>query len=121
MQDWVEVMGLVLKAEPIGEYDKRVVILTRERGKISAFARGARRQNSKFLAAASPFVFGTFRLLEGKNSWYVQEIAVSSYFEPLRTDFEGACYGMYFLELCDFGKTMMKWRSSNCCISRCGP
>lgn len=102
MQDWVEVMGLVLKAEPIGEYDKRVVILTRERGKISAFARGARRQNSKFLAAASPFVFGTFRLLEGKNSWYVQEIAVSSYFEPLRTDFEGACYGMYFLELCDF-------------------
>ncbi|PWM30655.1 MAG: DNA repair protein RecO [Clostridiales bacterium] len=101
MQDCVEVMGLVLKAEPIGEYDKRVVILTRDRGKISAFARGARRQNSKFLAAACPFVFGTFRLLEGRSSWHISEISVSNYFEQLRQDFEGACYGMYFLELCD--------------------
>lgn len=101
MQDCVEVMGLVLKAEPMGEHDKRVVILTRERGKISAFARGARRPNSKFLAAACPFVFGTFRLLEGRNSWYVGEISASNYFEQLRQDFEGACYGMYFLELCD--------------------
>lgn len=102
MQDWLKLTGLVLKAEPIGEYDKRVVLLTLERGKISAFARGARKPNSRLLAPTAPFVFGEFRLYEGRNSYTLAEAAVSNYFEELRTDFESAYYGMYFLEVCDF-------------------
>lgn len=39
MQDFVILTGIIIKAEPIGEYDRRVVLLTKERGKISAFAR----------------------------------------------------------------------------------
>ena len=102
MQDCVEVTGIVLKTIPIGEYDKRVVILTKERGKIAAFARGARKPNSRFLAPTTPFAFGTFQVYEGKSSYNISEISVSNYFENLRQDFEGAYYGMYFLELCDY-------------------
>lgn len=102
MQDCVEVTGIVIKAEPIGEYDKRVVLLTRERGKIAAFARGARRTNSRFMASTSPFTFGCFQLYEGKSSYSICDVSVSNYFEALRSDFEGAYYGMYFLELCDY-------------------
>ena len=102
MQEFTQITGMVLKAEPIGEYDRRVVILTKEMGKISAFARGARKQGSRLLAATNPFCFGEFKLYIGRNSYNVTEASISNYFEGLREDFEGAYYGMYFLELIDY-------------------
>lgn len=102
MQELTQITGMVLKAEPIGEYDKRIVLLTKEKGKISAFARGARRQGSRLLAATDPFSFGEFKIYAGRSSYNVTEAAISNYFEGLREDFEGAYYGMYFLELMDY-------------------
>lgn len=102
MQDLCSVTGLILKAEPFGEYDRRVVMLTRERGKIAAFAKGARRQGSRLLASTNPFCFGEFRLYEGRTSYSIFEASIQNYFAPLREDFENACYGMYFLEVMDY-------------------
>ncbi len=91
-----------MKTVPIGEYDRRVVILTKERGKVSAFAKGARKPNSRLVAAASPFSFGEFKMYEGRSSYNIVEADISNYFEKLREDFEAACYGMYFLEIMDY-------------------
>ena len=33
MQDFVIVTGMILQASPMGEYDRRVLVLTKERGK----------------------------------------------------------------------------------------
>lgn len=96
------VQGIVLKAEPMNEYDRRVVLLTKERGKISAFAKYSRKPGNKLMAPTNPFSFGEFKLFEGRNSYTIQEADITNYFEHLRTDFEGAYYGMYFLELSDY-------------------
>ncbi len=102
MQEFINLTGMVLKTVPIGEYDRRVVILTKERGKVSAFAKGARKPNSRLLAATSPFTFGEFKLYEGKSSYNIIETDIFNYFEGFREDFEAACYGMYFLEVMDY-------------------
>lgn len=102
MQEFVKLTGIVLKTVPIGEYDRRVVILTKERGKISVFAKGARRPNSRLAAAASSFAFGEFKIYEGRTSYNMSEADIQNYFEGLREDFSAACYGMYFLEVADY-------------------
>ena len=102
MQDFLEVTGIVLRSAAVGEYDRVVTILTTGKGKISAFARNARKLNNRFMAAVSPFCFGKFKLYAGRNSYTVMDAAISNYFEGLREDFEGAYYGMYFLEVADY-------------------
>lgn len=102
MQEYIIVTGIILKQTPVGEYDRHISLLTRERGKISAFARGARRPGSRLAAATAPFSFGSFKLYEGKNSYTLTEADIQNYFEELRTDYIGACYGMYFSEVTDY-------------------
>ena len=94
--------GIILKQSPVGEYDRHISLLTKERGKISAFARGARRPGNKLAAATNPFSFGSFKLYEGKNSYTVAEADIHNFFAELRTDYIGACYGMYFAEVADY-------------------
>ena len=98
----ITVTGMVLAQTSIGEYDRRVVILSKERGKIAAFARGARRPNSALVGVTSPFSFGQFTVYEGRTSYTLVSASISNYFEELRTDVEGAYYGFYFMDLANY-------------------
>lgn len=102
MRETTNLTGMVLKATPTGESDRRLVILTRERGKITAFARGAKRPGNQLMAVSRPFVFGQFRLYEGRDAYNLQSAEIQNYFAEISGDVEAACYGSYFLEFADY-------------------
>ena len=102
MREAAELTGMVIKSAPVGEYDKRLVVLTRERGKITAFARGAKRPGSSLMGPSRPFAFGTFKVFEGRESYSLQSAQITRYFEEVAGEIETSCYGQYFLEVADY-------------------
>ena len=102
MKEQIKVRGMVIEQAPVGEYDRRVVILTLEKGKISAFARGAKKPNNQLSGVSQPMTFGTFTLYPGKNSYTLLSVEVENYFMELKKDLLKVTYGTYFLELASY-------------------
>ncbi len=102
MRDKIELQGMILSSMPVGDYDKRLVLLTKERGKITAFARGARKPNSPYLGLSEPFNFGTFSLIEGFDAYRLIGGEVKEYFPDVKNDIEGICYGTYFCDVLEY-------------------
>ena len=102
MRDKLELTGVVLSSMTVGEYDKRLVILTKERGKITAFAKGARKPNSPYLGISEPFNFGIFTLSEGFDAYRLLGGEIKEYFPDVKNDIEGICYGTYFCDVLEY-------------------
>ena len=102
MREGEEVSGLVLKSMAIGERDRRITILTREKGKISCFARGAARQGSPLMGLARPLVYGKFTVRAGRDADIVVAAEGLRFFGKIEADIEALCYASYFLELADY-------------------
>jgi DNA repair protein RecO (recombination protein O) len=92
--------GLVLRARDLGEADKIVTVLTRERGKMDAVGRGARRGRSRLLGLVQPFTHGDFMLFLNKRSLHTlsQGVIVRS-FRKLREDLFLMAYAAHFTEI----------------------
>jgi len=99
MNGEVRTQGIVLLTAPCGEYDRRLVVLTAERGRITVFARGARRPGNSFSACTQSFTFAVFTLYEGREAYTLKSAERTRFFEELRDDPVRACYGMYFCEM----------------------
>lgn len=102
MNDVIKARGMVLSAMPIGEQDKRLVIETCGLGRITVFARGARRSGSTLLAGSNPFTMGEFSIVPGRNSYRLYEISVTEYFREITNAQPGVYIGFYFLDLVDY-------------------
>lgn len=98
----VSVTGIVISSMPIGEYDRRLELLTGSYGRISVFARGARKPSSELVAVSRVFALGQFELFQGKTSYTLKGARISNYFEELSKDIDLTYYGFYFLEICRY-------------------
>jgi DNA repair protein RecO (recombination protein O) len=102
MRQELIVRGIVLGTSLVGEYDKRLVLLTPELGKITVFANGARRPNSRFAAASQSFTMGRYTLREGHNAYNLSAVEIEESFLALSYDMEKMCYASYLCELTSY-------------------
>lgn len=105
MQESLYVTGIVLKQTPFGEYDRIVSLLTREKGKITAFARGARKPGNRLAAATNPFAFGTFRLYDGRTSYTISEADIQNFFSGT---FDRLYWSLLWHVLCGSGGLLLQ-------------
>ncbi|MBQ9549614.1 MAG: DNA repair protein RecO [Lachnospiraceae bacterium] len=94
--------GVVLKCADHSEFDRRLTVLTAERGKITVFARSVKRPGNRLMASTEPFAFGTFLVTEGKSAYNLRETEIDNYFEEIRSDLDAFYLGSYFLEFADY-------------------
>ena len=92
--------GLIIKEMNIGEKDKLLSALTRERGVIKAFARGAKGVNSAKRSATTLLTYSRLTLYEGKSDAYsVGDALALRVFSSIREDIKKTMLAQYFCEL----------------------
>ena len=101
MQEELVFHGLVLNSASSRDFDKRLSVLTKEQGKITVWASGAKKPGSPLMAATRNFVFGAFSVTKGKVGYNLRSVQVNEYFEDIALDLVNACYGSYLLELAE--------------------
>jgi len=91
--------GIVLRETETKEADKILTVLTREEGKISVIARGARRKGCRFTAAAQTLAYSEWTLYRRGDWYYVNEGSTLELFGGLQRDLDLLALGFYFAEL----------------------
>lgn len=91
--------AILLAAKNWGEADKMVTLFSREYGKISAIAYGARRPKSRLTAGMQPFMHIAIALTPGKNLDYIKQYDTIRTFREIRENLDYMAYGAFITEL----------------------
>lgn len=102
MSEQTKVTGIVLSVYPVGENDRRLTILTKERGKIQVFARGCRKPNHPLFGVTQPLIYCEFMITEGRRYNYLNSAEGKNYFPHLKEDLEHIYYSTYVAELAEY-------------------
>lgn len=97
----VNVQAIVLRRRPMGEADKLLTLFTREMGKLTAVARGARKPTGKLAGATETCVQARFQLASGKTFWIVTQASVERARARLHRLLLNAAAAIYLCELTD--------------------
>ena len=99
MAEAAVVRGIVLRETDTKESDKILTLLTRELGKISVIAKGARSRRSRYGACAQMLTYSEWTLSRRKDWYFAREGSTLELFQGLRGNLEALALGFYLAEL----------------------
>ena len=95
----VKTQALVLYGRDWGENDRILTLLTRDYGKMTVYARGAKKLTSHFMSSAQQFCYGGYTLKTGGKFNYLTEAEISESFSGMRRSVEAMALGAYVTEV----------------------
>lgn len=93
--------GIVLREWEKGESNKQILLLAQGAGRVLLSARGARKTNSRLLAATQLFCCADFVVYEGRGFFSITQAELLHSFYPLRTDLDTFAEATYLAELAE--------------------
>lgn len=93
------IRGVILRETPIGDYDKIMTVLTAQHGKISVFARGAKRLKSPLFTPTQRFSYSEMTLYKSVNTYYIRSGDLIESFYHLRDTLTGAALAGYLADV----------------------
>ena len=91
--------ALILSVRDMGEADRLAVVFSREHGKLSAAAYGARRPRSRLAGSVQSFSLVEVSLMPGRNLETIGQCEVKRSFRELREDITLMTYAAFLTEL----------------------
>ncbi|MDO5021738.1 MAG: DNA repair protein RecO [Eubacteriales bacterium] len=92
--------GIVLRRNNYRDNDRIITLLTPDKGRVDANARGSRKLKSPLLAATEPATYGEFVLYKGKGNAVVHSFTLKDNFFNLRKDINLLSHASIVLSSC---------------------
>ena len=83
----IHIRGIIIKETQVGESDKYLTILTKDRGKLTIRARGSKNAKSKFITAQL-FAYCDFVLYKGRGFYSLTQVELFESFYKLRIHYD---------------------------------
>lgn len=93
--------GIVIRSMDYGEGNKIITLFSREHGKMSVVARGAKKVKSRFGSAVQLFTLGDFSFYKAGQLGTLNHAEIVEAFHKLREDLHMASNASYLAELTD--------------------
>ncbi|MGL5417147.1 MAG: DNA repair protein RecO [Clostridium sp.] len=97
----IKTSGVIIKSTDYKENDKIVWIYTKDFGKITAIAKGAKKSKNKLFSVTGSLCYGDYMLFKGKNMYNLQEGKIINSFKGLMNNLDKLTYASYICELID--------------------
>ena len=95
----LDTQGIVLRAVKYRDKDLILTIFTRKYGKVSAIAKGAQGQKSRFLSASQLFSYNNYNLRKQKDMFTLYQADNIKSFYNISMDFESFSYASFIISL----------------------